>query len=100
MTDATPGQITTLPISFPPGLNRSNTRAAVGSSWYDSHLMRWVQGRMRPIGGWELMDLPDLGSPIRAMHVWIDNAGSIRLGTFRANPALAVGGPGAPRAGG
>jgi hypothetical protein len=91
MTD--PGQLATLPIAFPPGLNRTNTRFAVGQNWYDSHLMRWVQGRMRPIGGWELMDLPDLGSPIRAMHVWVDNAGAIRLAILCETKLYVLEGP-------
>jgi hypothetical protein len=88
-----PSQLVILPISFPPGLNRMSTRAAVGMGWYDSHLIRWVQGRLRPISGWELMDLPDLGSPIRALHVWSDNAGSVRLGILCETKLFVLEGP-------
>jgi len=68
----------TLPITFAPGVIRSSTAAGVGAQWYDSHLMRWVLGRMRPITGWERMDLPSFPSKIRAMHIWTDLGGTER----------------------
>jgi hypothetical protein len=71
----------TIPIAFPPGLNRSSTPIGVGQQWWDGHLVRWVQNRLRPVNGWERMDLPELsGGPVRALHTWIDSNGVVRLG--------------------
>jgi hypothetical protein len=71
-----------LPVTIPPGVIRNATPAGVGLHWYDSHLMRWVAGRMRPILGWEEIDFesfPGFPSPIRAMHRWVDQGGLERL---------------------
>jgi hypothetical protein len=71
-----------LPVTIPPGVVRNTTPAGVGLHWYDSHLMRWVSGRMRPILGWEQIDTGAtvFPSPIRAMHRWVDQSGMERLG--------------------
>jgi len=71
----------TIPIAFPPGLNRTSTPSGIGAKWWDGHLARWVAGRLRPVNGWERMALDQLsGGPIRAMHVWIASVGEVRLG--------------------
>jgi len=71
----------TIPIAFPPGVNRTSTPIGVGQKWWDSHLTRWVAGRLRPVNGWERMALDPLsGGPVRAMHVWVDSTGEVRLG--------------------
>ena len=69
----------TIPITFAPGVVRSSTAAGTGAQWHDSHLMRWVLGRLRPVGGWEKLDLT-FASPIRAMHVWVDQNSVERVG--------------------
>jgi hypothetical protein len=70
-----------LPVTIPPGVIRNATPAGVGLHWYDSHLMRWVSGRMRPILGWEQVDIGAtvFPSPIRALHRWVDQSGLERL---------------------
>ena len=71
-----------IPISIEPGVVRNLTQAGVGGHWYDSHLIRWVTGRLRPILGWETMVLNAFGdfpSPIRAMHRWVDLSGRERV---------------------
>jgi hypothetical protein len=74
-----------LPVTIPPGVVRNSTPAGVGAHWYDSHLMRWVSGRLRPILGWErirlITGLPPNQLPaiapttIRAIHQWVDQDG-------------------------
>lgn len=86
----------TLPITFAPGVVRSSTAAGVGAQWYDSHLMRWVLGRMRPITGWERMDLPTFPSKIRAMHVWTDLGGTERTAIFCEGHLFVLEGPDVP----
>jgi hypothetical protein len=82
-------------IAFPPGVHRTSTFAGAAAmpppsagKWFDAHLIRWVAGRLRPIGGWEEINLPTyiwadgtkahFASPCRAMHSWPDLAGVIR----------------------
>ena len=71
----------TIPITFGPGVVRSSTAAGVGTQWYDSQLMRWVLGRLRPVGGWEKLPFSFL-SPIRTMHIWTDQNGTERVGVL------------------
>jgi hypothetical protein len=89
----------TIPITFAPGVVRSSTAAGVGAQWYDSHLMRWVLGRMRPITGWETLDLPAFPSKIRAMHVWVDQNSVERLGILCEEHMFVLEGPDVPGAG-
>jgi hypothetical protein len=63
----------TLPITFAPGVVRASTATGVGAQWYDSHLIRWAGGRLRPINGWEKFSLAPFASPLRAIHIWVDN---------------------------
>jgi hypothetical protein len=86
----------TIPITFAPGVVRTSTPAGAGAQWYDSHLMRWVLGRMRPIGGWERMDLPPFPSKIRAMHVWTDLNGQERTAIFCETHLFVLEGPDVP----
>ena len=75
-----------LPVTIPPGVVRNGTPASVGAHWYDSHLIRWVSGRLRPIRGWEkptytfANGTPFIPArPIRAVHRWVDQAGQERI---------------------
>jgi len=90
---------TAIPISFPPGVVRSSTPIGVGQRWYDSHLIRWVLGRLRPILGWEKMSLRDLGSPIRAMHIWVDSNGVERFAILCEQHLWVLEGPDVPGTG-
>ena len=83
----------TIPITFGPGVIRSSTAAGVGAQWHDSHLMRWVLGRMRPITGWETMDLGPFASPIRALHIWVDQNSVERLGILCEQHLYVLEGP-------
>ena len=116
MADGAPpgGGPQTIPITFGPGVIRSSTAAGVGAQWYDSHLMRWVLGRMRPITGWETLDLviqsnisdplkpqyrpdlPTVSSPIRALHIWVDQNSVERLGILCEEHLYVLEGPDQP----
>lgn len=42
--------------------------------------MRWVGGKMAPIGGWAKLDYPAFASPLRYMHRWTTSAGANIVG--------------------
>ncbi len=72
-----------VPLSFPPGLFETSTKAGMAGKWHDGHLIRWVEGRLRPFLGWERVGFQGsvtIASPIRALHFWVDNLGIERVG--------------------
>lgn len=44
-----------VPIKLPPGMYRNGTPYQAWGRWYDGNLVRWYQGTLRPIGGWQAM---------------------------------------------
>lgn len=39
-------------LDIPPGVIRNSTPYATGSRWWDVNWVRWINGRLTPIGGW------------------------------------------------
>lgn len=71
-----------IPLKLPPGVTRPGTRMDARGRWYDSNLVRWHDGVMRAIGGWDtFLDL-NTTAP-QGAHAWTIN-------TDR-RPRLAVG---------
>jgi hypothetical protein len=50
----TEGMEKLIKIALPPGLHRSGTKYQSANRWYDSHLVRFHEDAIRPIGGWVL----------------------------------------------
>ena len=42
-----------LPIKIPAGFYRNATQYQAKNRWYDGNLVRFSEGRLRPIGGWQ-----------------------------------------------
>jgi hypothetical protein len=73
------------PIQFEPGTFRQGSEAEMAGRWYETHLIRWVGGVMRPIDGWEKVSLlngdtpadpwPGFASTVRKTHVWVSHDG-------------------------
>lgn len=71
------------PIQLPPGVVRRGSEAEMSGRWRDTQLVRWVEGVMRPVLGWEKIIYNGVTAPvgmIRAQHSWTDNAGILRTG--------------------
>ncbi len=68
------GQI--VPFNPPPGVFRNGTQYQTKGRWFDSNLVRWKDGRLRPIGGWSRSITSALTGTGRAMFAWKDNSGS------------------------
>lgn len=78
-----------IPLNLPPGVVKSGT--AYGGSrnrWMDSHLVRWFENALRPVGGWSQVktsvgaDIQATGKP-RGAHAWRanDRSGWLGVGT-------------------
>lgn len=42
-----------VPLQLPPGVYRNGTEYQAQGRWHDASLVRWIDGTMRPVGGWE-----------------------------------------------
>lgn len=79
-------------LRIPPGVVRGESKASVPGRWYDVNLVRWSQGNMLPVGGWERTTQTPLGSVPRGAHVWLDLDGNRHMGVvcdakvFRQDP--------------
>lgn len=62
-------------IEFPAGMSTAPTKASSSAYWRDGNLVRWVDGRLRPLGGWDRTTYPVTASPIRHTLAWRDLLG-------------------------
>jgi hypothetical protein len=62
-----------LPIDLPPGVVRNGTTYQLRGRWYDSNLIRWKNGQMQPIGGWERIIQTPFTGKVRGLLGWRDN---------------------------
>jgi hypothetical protein len=47
-----------VPIKLPPGMFRNGTEYESSGRWYDGNLVRWENGRLKPMGGWQALLAP------------------------------------------
>jgi hypothetical protein len=57
----------------PPGIWRNGSRYEAKGRWYDGNLIRWLNGRLRPVGGWQRFSLTALATPVRGLQAWRAN---------------------------
>ena len=72
-----------VPFNIPPGVHRNGTQYQTKGRWYDANLVRWKDGRLKPIGGWTRATTSGLTGISRAMLAWRDNDGDkwLAIGT-------------------
>lgn len=75
--------MTLLPIRLPPGMYRNGTELDAAGRWFDGNLVRWVEGMMRPVGGWQQRTTTAFDGKPRAILTWRDNSATrhIAVGT-------------------
>jgi len=66
-----------IPFQPPPGVFKNGTPYQVKGRWSDCNLVRWKDGKLQPLGGWEkTIDATSTISGIgRAMLTWRDTTG-------------------------
>ena len=62
-----------IPLQIPAGVYRNGTEFQGSNRWRDANLVRWVEGTMRPVRGWEERVQFEF-SPPRAALAWQDNS--------------------------
>lgn len=67
-----------VPLQLPPGVFRNGTDYQAQGRWHDASLVRWIDGTMRPVGGWEVR--VEIGSQTpRAALAWRDLSGDRKI---------------------
>jgi hypothetical protein len=70
-----------LPVKIPAGMYRNGDEYEAAGRWYDGNLVRWENGRLKPIGGWQalLSGGAALTGLARGSLAWTDNSGAKHL---------------------
>lgn len=77
-----------VPLEIPPGVFRNATQYQTAMRWYDCNLVRWVDGVVRPVGGWARFTLTPIGSVQRSVayrFLLTANPAAATSGTLTAN---------------
>ena len=83
-------------LQLPPGQYRNGTDFDASNRWRDASLVRWLDGSLRPVGGWTSRKTSAFASAPRAMLTWLDNSSDSYLagGTYNklyyVNPSQTV----------
>ena len=67
-----------IPINIPPGVFCNGTELQSAGRWYDVSLVRWTEGAMEPVGGWEKRSITALTGKARSLLTWKTNS-DVRL---------------------
>ena len=65
-------------LKLPPGVYKNGTAYEAQGRWQDSNMMRWIDGTMRPIGGWVYANGALIDGPGRGITTWKSNAGALQ----------------------
>lgn len=68
-----------VPIDIPPGVYANGTEYEAAGRWRNANLVRWYNGHLRPVGGWQRFTASPLTGIPRAVFTWRDNGGTARL---------------------
>ena len=63
-----------IPLKIPAGVFRNGTEYQSSGRYYDSNLVRWFEGTLRPIGGWRKRSSSQLTGSCRGLITWRDNS--------------------------
>ena len=67
-------------LLFKPGINKEGTAYSNEGGWFNSNLVRFRKGLPEKIGGWVKASPNSFQSSGRALHAWVDLAGTKYLG--------------------
>jgi len=74
-----------MPIRPPPGVFKNGTHYLSKGRWQDANLVRWQNGILMPVGGWQqfIEDSPTVDGTPSGMLAWVDNSSDtyVAMGT-------------------
>jgi hypothetical protein len=65
--------VSLIPLDLPPGVFRNGTAYQAKGRWYDANLVRWKNGQLQPIGGWQRIASAPFPGKTRALLPWRTN---------------------------
>lgn len=83
-----------LPLDIPAGFYRNGTDIEQSGRWRDGSLVRWLDGSLRPVGGWSVRKNGFSTNPVRGMHSWQSNNGTAWLAGGTADELIVMTGAG------
>lgn len=60
-------------FKFPPGVVRLGTDGMQRGRWWNANLIRWRNGSLVPVGGWDRLTTAPMATPARKMLAWRSN---------------------------
>jgi len=86
--------MTLVPLDIPAGFHGNGTDLEESNKWIDGSLVRWLDGSLRPIGGWRQRVDSVTSSTVRGMHSWQanDNTAWMACGSYRELKTINGGG--------
>ena len=86
--------MTLVPIKLPAGFHANGTDLEAEGRWHDGSLVRWLDGSLRPVGGWTERMASAYAAAPRGMLAWEDNSASrwVAAGTYNKLYASTSGG--------
>ena len=69
-----------LPLNIPPGMVQKGTEYQAKGRFYTGNLVRWREGTLRPIYGWQPHSDSAVTGACRCVATWRDNAGLTWIG--------------------
>jgi len=87
-----------IPIKIPPGFYRNATQYQAKNRWYNGNLVRFSEGRLRPIGGWQRLAETQITKKGAVNGITITTAGT-GYATSATGTLTATGGGGSSFAG-
>lgn len=75
-----------IPLDIPPGVHANGTDLQSAGRWRSASLVRWRDGSMRPVGGWQSRKASAVSGVARGAWAWRTNSGDrwVALGSASA----------------
>lgn len=69
-----------IPLKIPAGVYRNGTEYQSVGRYFDSNLVRWFEGTLRPLGGWRKRSSSQMTGSCRGLLTWRDNSDNRWIG--------------------
>lgn len=83
-----------VPLDLKSGFYRNGTELEASNRWRDGSLVRWIDGSLKPIGGWAVRKSDFCNNVVRGMHTWQSNNGTAWLAAGSSDQIVAMTGAG------
>ncbi|MAY05555.1 MAG: hypothetical protein CMB25_08190 [Euryarchaeota archaeon] len=65
-----------VPLDLKSGFYRNGTELEASNRWREGSLVRWIDGSLKPVGGWAIRKSDFCNNAVRGMHAWQSNNGT------------------------